>query len=384
MVAIFLATAIGCFGPAAAWAQDDGHDYAGYARVAWSADGTVTRTATGEAEPGRAFDADAPVRIASISKLVATIGLLKLVDAGQIDWDADVADLLGWPLRNPAAPDISIRLSDILSHRAGLTDAGGYVVPLGTRLEDFIGPDHWRGTAPGGAFEYANLGSAIIASVMERATGERFDRLMQRLVFAPLAIDACYNWSTCSTAARERGTPLPAPTGEILRDDRSSRLDDCQVARASSASPCPIESYSPGTNGSLFSPQGGLRISVADLATLGRALATRDARLLSADSYALLFGSPARFGMASTEDAVFCRYGFTIQALAAAGCPAADAVPARLGHSGEAYHLRSGLWFDPDSGAGVAFAITGVPDPGTANAGGLSPIERAALLGTLK
>ena len=37
-----------------------------------------------------------------------------------------------------------------------------------------------------------------------------------------------------------------------------------------------------------------------------------------------------------------------------------DAVP-RLGHGGEAYGLRSGLWIDRRSGTGVAFFATDVP-----------------------
>lgn len=42
----------------------------------------------------------------------------------------------------------------------------------------------------------------------------------------------------------------------------------------------------------------------------------------------------------------------------------------RLGHAGEAYGLRSGLWFDPLTGRGVAFFTSAVPDssPGTRSA----------------
>jgi hypothetical protein len=34
----------------------------------------------------------------------------------------------------------------------------------------------------------------------------------------------------------------------------------------------------------------------------------------------------------------------------------------RIGHAGEAYGLRSGLWIDPVRGTGVAFFATAVPD----------------------
>ena len=34
----------------------------------------------------------------------------------------------------------------------------------------------------------------------------------------------------------------------------------------------------------------------------------------------------------------------------------------RLGHSGDAYGLRSGLWFDLEAGDGIAYFVTQVPD----------------------
>ncbi|MGB3724004.1 MAG: serine hydrolase domain-containing protein, partial [Pacificimonas sp.] len=358
--------------------------YAAYVRVAWNAEGQRVVTARGSAEPGRAASAAQPVRIASISKLVATIGLLRMVDGGRIDLDGDVSDYLGWQLRNPAAPDVPVTLTQILSHQAGLSDAGGYVVPLGTDLRDFIGPDSWRGTTPGESFEYANLGSAVVATVMERVSGERFDRLMRRLVFAPMRVDACYNWDSCSEGARARGMMLPEPDGDVLRDDRAERLRDCQVYLGEGTM-CDVTDYMPGTNGSLFSPQGGLRIGIADLARLGRALAVRDARLLSPESYDLLFGSPEALGEASRGDPVLCLYGLTIQRLSNALCGQAPHMgPDLWGHAGEAYHLRSGLWFDPEAGTGVAYVLTGLVDPAADGASGWLPIERAALAGTLE
>jgi CubicO group peptidase (beta-lactamase class C family) len=53
----------------------------------------------------RKVTADDPVRIASISKLVTTLGVMRLVDKGKLDLDRDVSDYLGWKLRHPAFPD---------------------------------------------------------------------------------------------------------------------------------------------------------------------------------------------------------------------------------------------------------------------------------------
>ncbi len=133
---------------------------------------------------GERLTIDDPVRIASISKLVVAIGAMRLVEQGRLDLDRDVSDYLGWRLRNPAFPDRPITLRLLLSHRASLKDDIDYwAIPLGTTLAQALAnpaafdPAH----APGSYFRYANLGFPVIASVMEKASGERFDRLMARL-----------------------------------------------------------------------------------------------------------------------------------------------------------------------------------------------------------
>jgi CubicO group peptidase (beta-lactamase class C family) len=110
----------------------------------------------------------------------------------------------------------------------------------------------------------------VIASVMERATGERFDRLIHRLVLKPLALDACFNWTMCSDARLARAVVLYRPDGTVARDDLGGRQPGCPVA--TSGPGCDLDTYVLGSNGALFSPQGGLRASVRDLAVIGRLL----------------------------------------------------------------------------------------------------------------
>jgi CubicO group peptidase (beta-lactamase class C family) len=195
--------------PAYAWATFDGT-----AVIATGASGLADRAA------GRRLTIDDPVRIASISKLVVALGVMRLVEQGRLDLDRDVSDYLGWSLRNPAFPDRPITLRLLLSHRSSLKDDIEYwAIPLGTTLQQALAnpaafdPAH----PPGGHFRYSNLGYPVIASVMEKASGERFDRLMERLVLRPLGLDACFNWTTCSDAAVARAAVLTAPDGPIAR-----------------------------------------------------------------------------------------------------------------------------------------------------------------------
>lgn len=65
-------------------------------------------------------------RLASISKLVTTIAVMKLVEEGRLDLDRDLSDYLGFPFRNPHFPTVPITLRMLLSHTSSLRDDAGY------------------------------------------------------------------------------------------------------------------------------------------------------------------------------------------------------------------------------------------------------------------
>lgn len=243
------------------------------ARVGFDRNGVTSTRVHGFADKaaGRKLTADDPVRIASISKLVTALGVMRLVEAGKLDLDADVSEALGWPLRNPAFPDTPITLRLLMSHRSSLTDDAGYwQTPLGGHLRDILRDPHAWDTrhAPGTYFRYTNLKATLI---MERVTGERFDQLLQRLVLKPLGIDACFNWDTCGEATAARAVVPYDANGKPVKDDNHGHKPDCPVVPAQDGS-CNLTQWRAGENGALFSPQGGLRISANGLARIGRLL----------------------------------------------------------------------------------------------------------------
>lgn len=359
-------------------------------RVAFDRTGIRETTASGHADlaAGRRITADDPVRIASISKLVVAIGVMRLVEQGLLSLDEDVSTKLGWTLRHPAFPDRPITLRLLLSHRTGLTDNTSYVLPLDASLQTALAdPAAWDAAhGPGDRFAYVNFNFPVVASVMEKATGERFDRLMRRLVLEPLKLDACFNWDTCSDAAVARGVVLYRD-GQPVRDDNRGARPACTVTPAANGS-CDLALWRAGANGSIFSPQGGLRISANGLAVIGRLLLGRGevdgVRLLSPTSVDLMLSPVWTFDGANgqtfeadtadaTSDGVFCAYGLATHTLATpvSVCrddPFGDSVR-RVGHSGDAYGLKSGLWLDMAAGTGVAFFATDAPaDPGRRSA----------------
>lgn len=342
----------------------------------------------------RAVTADSPVRIASISKLVTTLGVLRLVDQGKLNLDRDVSDYLGWRLRNPAFPDQPITLRLLLSHQSSLRDGGErYIIPLGVTLRERVAePAMWDAQhgPKVGWFAYSNINFPVAASVIERVTGERFDVAMGRLVLDPLKLDACFNWGAgCSAKAFRRATILYRDSGEVARDDLKGQPPLCPVVPAQDGS-CDLTRYQPGQNGALFGPQGGLRIAMTDLAKVGQMLARGGKGFLSARTFRELTraqwqSGPNRGGIGEYGEGngFFCAYGLGLQRIGDGGAGCKDDLfgdgRARIGHSGEAYGLRSGLWLDPKAGKGIAFFTSAVADDAPKGRSAFTAVEEAVV-----
>jgi len=353
--------------------------------VAFDRNGEIASFADGIADPQtrRPVTIDDPVRVASISKMVTAIGVMELVKAGTLDLNSDVSRWLGWTLRNPNFPGRPITLSMLLSHTASVREHDDdYVIPLGGSLKQVMAdPRNWdRAHSPGeGYFSYVNLNYPIIGSIVEDVTGQRFDLWMHEHVLAPMKLDACYNWPTCSDAAIARAVELDDPTGKPLKDDLHGERPACPVL-VKEGTLCDLSLWKPGENGALFAPQGGLRISARNLARIGRMLLNDGeidgVRILSPEAVDTLLTQVWRFDgkNGQTDGGFYCSAGNGTHQLPnkAPGC--ADDLGTNgailVGHAGDAYGMKSGLWIDRAKGRGIAYFVTGVPDkapkaPGT-------------------
>lgn len=325
-------------------------------------------------------------RVASISKLVVAVGVMRLVEAGVLDLDADVSARLGWTLRHPRFAQQPITLRLLLSHRSGLSDGGErYAFDGRTRLQDVLQPGgahfadglNWsRDTAPGTRFEYVNLNFGVVAQVMERATGERFDRLMQRLVLRPLGLRGGFNPADFSAADQadiatlyrkrrhEGGRDIWDPAGPWVVQAEDFR-------HQAPAPPAGLADYVVGSNGTLFGPQGRLRISVHDLGTLMQVLLDEGRHqgqaFLQPASVALLASEQWRRDGAPPggENVGACAWGLGVQRFtdrAEAGC--GDRLVdgggfSGWGHLGDAYGLMGVFALDPVRRHGVVALVAG-------------------------
>ncbi|WP_229459215.1 serine hydrolase domain-containing protein [Massilia cavernae] len=235
-------------------------------------------TADSKAQPA---DANTMYRIASISKLATTLGTMKMVEQGRLSLDADVGDYLGYRLRNPHFPEHPITLRMLLAHTSSLRDEGGFKWDPNVDLREVLLPGGrfygkggaWsRTAAPGKYFEYVNFNSGIIATIMERAGGKRFDRLMRELIFDPMELKAGFyladfapaDIDDVATLYRKRekdGDEVWNPNGPWV-----AQSDDFGVQAP--VAPAGLGTYAVGTNGTIFGPQGSLRISANELAKI--------------------------------------------------------------------------------------------------------------------
>ena len=194
---------------------------------------------------------------------------------------------------------------------------------------------------------------------------------------------ACFNWVGCGPDMAARVVTLYRHTGEVAADGADRLPPNCTIPLADGQA-CDLDAYVPGTNASIFSPQGGVRIGMMDLARIGQALYSLDG-----DDGAFLRPETAQrlgWGIGRTgQTAFFCTYGLHLQVIehpkrACEGDKLFRDGKPRMGHSGEAYGLQSGLWLDPKGDRGFVYFTTQVPPPaGGEDTGGFTVREKALM-----
>ena len=163
---------------------------------------------------------DTLFQAASISKCLAALAALRLVDQRRLDLDEGVnARLRSWKIPASNVVDLDqISLRRLLSHHAGFNVPGfpgyarGEAVP--TLLQILNGTPPAKNPAlrveaiPAGQSRYSGGGYTVLQQLLIDVTGQSFPELMQTLVLEPLGL-------TASTFAQPLPPPLasPAATG---------------------------------------------------------------------------------------------------------------------------------------------------------------------------
>ena len=150
---------------------------------------------------------DTLFQVASVSKPVTACAVMQLVEQGKLSLDADVNEVLPFPVRNPKHPKVPITLEHLLTHTSGIRDNwnlledtwvknGDFPKPLGESLAAYLQPKgeyysskksfyQW---APGTKSQYSNVGVALAAYLAEAKAKTSFETLCQKGIFDPLGM----------------------------------------------------------------------------------------------------------------------------------------------------------------------------------------------------
>ncbi len=133
-------------------------------------------------------------RVASMSKSFTAMAILKLRDEGKLNLD-DPACLYIPELKNlkyPTADAPHITIRHLLSHGAGFPEDN----PWGDRqladddkdLMEFIGKQISFSNPPGIAYEYSNLGFALLGKIVTKVSGMRYQDYIKKNIWEPLGM----------------------------------------------------------------------------------------------------------------------------------------------------------------------------------------------------
>jgi CubicO group peptidase (beta-lactamase class C family) len=277
-------------------------------------------------------------RIASISKSFSATSIMQLIEAGKLDLDEDVSNLVGFPIRHPKYPENIITLRLLMSHLSSINDSEGYF------SLDYINPaknPNWQKCyndyEPGKGYQYCNLNFNMIGTIIERTSGERFDQYVKHHILDPLGLYGGY----CVDS-------LDKSRFATIYDYNVDSAKFIMSPNAYAARSEEIANYTMGYSTPIFSPTGGMKISATDLAkymTMHMNYGTyKEGRIITKKSSKLM----------QTPLSVEENYGFALENTT----KMVDGIPL-VGHTGSAYGLFSAMFFDPKKKYGIVVISNG-------------------------
>lgn len=153
-----------------------------------------------DAEEKRPVTIDTRFQAASISKSINSLGILKLVQQGKLNLDADINDYLKtWKFPyDSVSKNKKISLANLLSHTAGLSvhGFGGYTpgdsIPTLAQILNGTSPANSRAVRslfePSKRLKYSGGGTTISQLVLMDITGMRYEDYMKKEVLQPIGM----------------------------------------------------------------------------------------------------------------------------------------------------------------------------------------------------
>ena len=164
---------------------------------------------------------DDAFQLSSDSKMFTAEAIMLLKAEGKLDYDDDVRKYI------PELPYDGVTIRQLLTHRSGL--------PRYDSMADEYWPDRKKPFsnealikmltekrpdvygAPDAAYFYNNINYALLASVVERVSGERFEDFMRERIFEPCGMEHSYIYSMRDEAAVSMYMPVEVHGHDMYR-----------------------------------------------------------------------------------------------------------------------------------------------------------------------
>jgi len=291
--------------------------------------------------------------IASVSKTLIGIALLKAQEMGKLNLDDDINLFLPFKVINPYHPQAIITLRHLATHTSTIKDTDFYASKSYILVDDWFGAnanlkldvtlnspsthlsmldflknvllesgdwykkEGFLSNKPGTMFEYSNVGATLAALILEIATGESYTSFTTKYILRPLNMSST-GWSF-GTIDRSRHTKLYS---KMKAEIPFYRL--------------------------ITFPDGGLLTSVNDLSKYLNELIkgySGEGKLLGSDSYRQLFTpqlTPLNFTGSPVENCgIFIK--ITPDGL--------------IGHDGQDPGVNTGMYFNPATKIGAILFV---------------------------
>ncbi|WP_276496993.1 serine hydrolase domain-containing protein [Pontibacter litorisediminis] len=191
--------------------------------------------------------------IASVSKTIIGLAILKAQELGKLNLDDPVTKYLPFHVFNPEFPEVPITIRHLVTHTSSIVDTEAYLTrnvilrdtnnlvhnlhidisptrfnPPSTKitLEEFLknlldtggewySEEAFSKTKPGSIYEYSNVGTSLAALVLEKAVGTTYEEFTTQYILRPLKMNSsgwsfdAIDFSNYSPTYQDKQTPYP-------------------------------------------------------------------------------------------------------------------------------------------------------------------------------
>ena len=282
---------------------------------------------------------DTCFRIASVTKLVSAVGLMQLIEEKGIDLDTPVKNIVGFNVVNPAFPEDTITIRQVMSHTSSLVQTQYYHPNW-----DTLKPNNKyfsQTVRPGTEYAYSNLNGGLFGAMIEALSGQSVNTYMQENVFGPLGVNAAYH---CALLPDQSDiSPQLGKNGKIAKGVPVSMKEFGEFDNTCN----PRENTNKTSGGLYISANGLIRI----ISMLQRGGELDGVRILQPETVQLMMQDQHTLEGSSVK--ADSPYGLAMYRVK--GMPGGT----WYGHQGMMQGLTSNIYFQPDTGLSIAVIANG-------------------------